>query len=142
MATIKQTASGAAKGTGLTAFVLIGAPLIGFGVPLFWVWVASQLAGTHRQVTVALALFIATGMLVSYWLILLGAGHLRTRLVGEQAVRAKVRRASWNRSFRDEPHGDQRSDPIERLFMVTAIVGFIAFELWFMFFAGSPLDPH
>ena len=138
MSTIRQTA----RGTGLTAFVLLGAPSIGFGVPLFWVWVASELAGNDRQVTVALALFIATGMLVSYWLILLGAGWLRARMVGKDAVRAKVRRDSWNRSFRDEPSGDQKSDPIERLFMVTAIVGFIAFELWFIFLAGSPLDPH
>lgn len=48
---------------------------------------------------------------------------------------------SWNRSFRDEPlrHGEARMDPIERLFVATAVFGIIAFEVWFAFFAGSPL---
>ena len=30
-------------GTGSTALTLIGACLIGFGVPLFWIWLASRL---------------------------------------------------------------------------------------------------
>jgi hypothetical protein len=136
-----EVAMGAVRGAGAAVFVLLCAPLIGFGVPAFWVWVASQLAGSDRDVTAALAIFITTGILVSYWLILLGGALLRIRMVGDDEAQAKVRRMSWNRSFRDEPHrpGDQRSDPIERLFMITAIVGFIAFEIWFMFFAGSPL---
>jgi hypothetical protein len=48
---------------------------------------------------------------------------------------------SWNRSFRDEQHrpGGQRSDPIERVFVITAVVGLVAFQVWFFFFAGSPL---
>ena len=47
-------------------------------------------------------------------------------------------RMSWNRSFRDEPYrpGEQKSDPVERLFVITAVLGFIAFEIWFLFFAG------
>ena len=31
-------------------------------------------------------------------------------------------------------------DPIERVFILTAVVGFIALEVWLVFFAGSPLD--
>ena len=48
---------------------------------------------------------------------------------------------SWNRSFRDEPlHvGDEGSDPVERIFVIVAVLGVIAFEVWFFFFAGSPL---
>jgi hypothetical protein len=139
--TLRLVARGAARGVGATLIVLIGAPLIGFGVPAFWIWVASQLAGSERQVTAALAIFITTGILLSYWLILLGGSLLRVRLVGRDEAQAKVRRMSWNRSFRDEPlrSGDRKSDPIERLFMITAIAGFIAFEIWFAFFAGSPL---
>jgi hypothetical protein len=52
-----------------------------------------------------------------------------------------VRRASWNRSFRDEPitHGKEKLDPVERTFILTAVLGFVAVEVWFIFFAGSPL---
>jgi hypothetical protein len=48
---------------------------------------------------------------------------------------------SWNRSFRDEPlrGADQGTDPIERIFVVVAVLGVVAFEIWFFFFAGSPL---
>jgi hypothetical protein len=34
--------------------------------------------------------------------------------------------------------GQQRSDPVERLFVATAIVSMIAFLVWFAFFAGAP----
>lgn len=63
-------------------------------------------------------------MLGTYWLILLGASEIRTRLVGRDAVRTAAQRASWNRSFRDEPlrPGEHKSDPIERLFMLTAVL--------------------
>jgi hypothetical protein len=34
--------------------------------------------------------------------------------------------------------GDHRSDPIERLFVATAIISMIGFLIWFAFFAGDP----
>ena len=66
---------------------------------------------------------------------------MRKRFVSEEQDPRKVRRMSWNRSFRDEPYrpGEHKSDPVERLFVITAVAGFIAFEIWFLFFAGSPL---
>jgi hypothetical protein len=131
----------AAHSTAEWVMVIVVAPLLGFGVPLFWVWVASKLAGTNGQLTVPLAVFIAVTMLGSYWLILLAASWIRTRIVGEDVVRTAAQRASWNRSFRDEPlrPGDHKADPIERLFMITAVIGFVAFQLWYIFLAGSPL---
>jgi hypothetical protein len=54
--------------------------------------------------------------------------------------RARVTRRSWNRSFSDGPRPeDQQIDPIERLFIVVAVLGIIAFEIWFFFYAGDPL---
>jgi hypothetical protein len=134
-------ARGAAKGLGSTAFGLVAAALIGFGVPLVWVWLASQLAGTERALTPSLAVFITTGILVTYWVVLLAGSRLRSRWVGKEEDRARIRRMSWNRSFRDEPYrpGEHRTDPVERLFVFTAVAGLIAFEIWFFFFAGSPL---
>jgi hypothetical protein len=139
--TIKHTITGAARGTGSAALTVTGAVVIGGGIPLFWVWAASMIAGDDRHVTTALAIFLAVGILVSYWLALLAAGILRDRWVGPQQTKAKLRRMSWNRSFRDEPihHGEEKLDPIERMFILMAVIGFIAFEIWFAFFAGSPL---
>jgi hypothetical protein len=130
-------------GTGSTAFTLIGAVLIGFGVPLFWIWVASQFYDKPGAVNGSVAVFIGTGILVSYWAILLFASWIRARLIGRAAERG-LRRSSWNRSMRDSPFrpGHDRSDPIERLFVATAIISLIGFAIWFAFFAGAPFPTN
>jgi hypothetical protein len=125
--------------TGITG--LIVAIVAAAGIPLVWVWIASQLAGTRRDITPSLALLITTGILVSYWVALVAGSRLRGRWVSDAQQQAKVRRMSWNRSFRDEARhpGDEETDPVERLFVVVGVLGIIGFEIWFFFFAGSPL---
>jgi hypothetical protein len=136
----RRKALGLAKGTGWTLSGLVAVVVIGLGIPLAWIWIASQIAGTKRDLTPSLAILITLGILISYWLVLVAGSWLRGRWVSEAEQQAKVRRMSWNRSFRDEPlQADRESDPIERLFVVLAVVGIIAFEVWFFFFAGSPL---
>jgi hypothetical protein len=128
-------------GTGSTAFVLVGSVLIGFGVPLFWIFIASQFYGKTGAVTGPVAVFIGTGILVSYYGLLLIASWIRARLLAREAgPRRRGARDPWNRSMRDTPHkpGHERSDPVERLFVATAIVSMIAFLIWFAFFAGAP----
>jgi hypothetical protein len=119
---------------------LVMALVVALGIPLVWVWIASQVAGTRRDVTPSLAILITTGILVSYWLALVCGSWLRGRLVGEDTRREQVRRMSWNRSFRDDYRpGQGRTDPVERLFIVVALIAIVLFEIWFFFFAGSPL---
>jgi multisubunit Na+/H+ antiporter MnhC subunit len=127
-------------GTGSTAFTLIGALLIGFGVPLFWIFIASQFYGKTGAVNGPVAVFIGTGILVSYYGLLLIASWIRARLLKREIGRARGPRDPWNRSMRDTPYkpGQERSDPVERLFVATAIVSMIAFLVWFAFFAGAP----
>jgi uncharacterized membrane protein YbhN (UPF0104 family) len=129
----------AAVGTGSTALTLVGACLIGFGVPLFWIYAASTLYGKPGAVNGTVALFIGVGILVTYWGLLVGASYLRARLI-RRAADDRPQRASWNRSMRDSAFrpGDHRSDPIERLFVATAIISMIGFLIWFAFFAGDP----
>jgi hypothetical protein len=135
-----RAAFGLARGTGSLTGVVV-ALAVAIGIPLAWVWIASQLAGTKRELTPPLAILITTGILVSYWLVLLVGSRLRRHWVGESEERTRQRRMSWNRSFRDEPlrAADRESDPIERIFVVVAVIAVIAFEIWFFFFAGSPL---
>jgi hypothetical protein len=127
-------------GTGSTAVTLIGALLIGFGVPLFWIFIASQLYGKTGAVNGPVAVFIGTGILVSYYGLLLIASWIRARLLRREAQGRRGPRDPWNRSMRDTPYrpGQHRSDPVERLFVATAIVSLIAFLIWFAFFAGAP----
>ncbi len=109
-------------------------------IPLGWIWIASKLAGTKRDLTPSLAVLIATGIIVSYWLTLLVGSWIRGRTVDPREERDRVKRRSWNRSFSDGPRPeDQRVDPIERVFIVVGVLAIIAFEIWFFFFAGDPL---
>jgi hypothetical protein len=135
---VKRAATSTLRGTGSTLLTLAGAVVLGFGVPLLWVWVASVAAGGDRTVTTSLALFTAIGVIASYWVLLLIAAWIRGGLLADDEP--KVRRQSWNRSMRDEPFrpGHSKSDPIERIFILAAILGFVAFEIWFALFAGSP----
>ena len=129
-------------GTGSTAFTLVGAIVIGFGGPLFWIFLASQLYGKTGAVTGPVAIFIGTGILVSYYGLLLIASWVRARMISRELERP--RRASWNRSMRDSAWhpGDHRSDPVERLFVATAIISLIGFAVWFAFFAGAPFPTN
>jgi multisubunit Na+/H+ antiporter MnhC subunit len=128
-------------GTGSTAFTLIGAAVIGFGVPLFWIFVASRLYDKTGAVSGPVAVFIFTGIVVSYWGLLLVASWIRARTGAGRAEAQQYNRAAWNRSLRDDryvPGKSRRSDPIERLFVATAIICIIGFVIWFAFFAGTP----
>jgi hypothetical protein len=88
------------------------------------------------------AAFIGTGILVSYYGLLLIASWVRARLLRRQTGQPQrlTGRDPWNRSMRDTPYkpGEHQSDPVERLFVATAIVSLIAFLIWFAFFAGAP----
>ena len=125
-------------GTGSTAFTIVGALLIGFGVPLLWIFLASQFYAKTGAVNGPVAVFIGTGILVSYYGLLLIASWVRARLLKREMGRPA--RDPWNRSMRDTPYkpGEHQSDPVERLFVATAIVSLIAFLVWFAFFAGAP----
>jgi multisubunit Na+/H+ antiporter MnhC subunit len=127
-------------GTGSTAFTLVGAIVIGFGVPLFWIFIASQFYEKTGAVNGPVAAFIGTGILVTYYGLLLIASWVRARLLRRHAEAGRGPRASWNRSMRDTPYrpGQEQSDPVERLFVATAIVSLIGFLIWFAFFAGAP----
>jgi hypothetical protein len=130
-------------GTGSTAFTLLGALLIGFGVPLFWIYIASHVYGKTGAVTGPVAAFIGTGILVSYYGLLLVASWVRGRMLTRQDGPNRER-DPWNRSMRDTPYkpGDHRSDPIERLFIATAVVSLVGFLIWFAFFAGAPFPSN
>ena len=130
-------------GTGSGVLTLVGAVLIGFGIPLFWIYVASSLYGKPGAVTGPVAVFIGTGILVSYWGLLLLASWVRGRMLKTDQQRPTRREATvWNRSMRDSRDRVSDTDPVERLFVVTAIVSIIGFAVWFALFAGAPVPTN
>ena len=132
----ENRATGTLRGIGSTVLTVVAALILGFGVPLFWTWAAST-AGSGSGMNASLWAFAGLGILVTYWLLLLLASRTRGRWGGDAPT---IRRQSWNRSMRDEPFrpGSGKSDPVERIFLLAATLGFVAFFIWFAFFAGSP----
>jgi hypothetical protein len=135
-----------AGGTGRTILIIVGAVLIGLGVPAFWFWVGGQLGDHTPDAYTSPETFAAIlpGMIITYLVVLDVCAWLYNRTLSDEDRRDRpwpVRRASWNRSMRDERYrpGQSRLSSIELMFVLTATGISIAFTIWFFFFAKSPL---
>lgn len=119
---------------------VVGAALVGAGVPLLWVWIGSQIQGARGAtgVETSTVLAMVVGILGTYALLLYIAGWLQGRK--DETLPPPVR-YPWNRSMRDEPYrpGTRRLSPVETSFVLAAIAATIAMMIWFFGFAGSPL---
>jgi hypothetical protein len=121
------------------AFVTVN---IWTGAPLLALWVGSQTAGPSGLSMTAV--FVVVVVLV---VLVLGLVRLLTllndrydRLVGRTAER---RVSPWMRSMRSEreSYAKQRqgATAIERVVVASVAAAVLAFNVWFFFFAGSPL---
>lgn len=124
------------------ALTIVAAAAIGFGVPLAWVWIGSQLQGDNGAsgVNFSVAMAILFGIIASYVLLLYLAGVVMSILSGS-AQTNPGQRAPWMRGMTDS-RPNHRNEPlggVERVFLVTTIIVTFAFFVWFAFIAGSPL---
>jgi hypothetical protein len=126
--------------TGRFLVEIVAAVFVGVGVPLFWLWLGSQIQGARGATTVetTTAAIMIVGILLSYLVILLIAAAIQAR---EQGARRPPTRYPWMRSMRDEPYrpGGDKLSSVEVVFVGTAVVASIAMLIWFFGFAGSPL---
>ncbi len=126
------------------ALTVVAAALIGFGVPLAWVWIGSQMQGDSgaTSVSFSVAMAILFGIIVSYAFLLYLAGVVMSIFdSGEESRGPATARSPWMRGMTDTRQANRREtvNGIERLFIVTTMIVTVAFWLWFAFKAGSPL---
>ena len=114
------------------------------GAPLFAIWVGSKVQGNVNNLSMTalfsvIVVLAGTVFALAYLLTLLNNRY--DDLTGRPAAARQT--SPWLRSMRDEREGDvQRKHGIggvERVVVVCAIAGCLAFEAWFFFFAGSSL---
>ena len=121
---------------------IIAAVVIGFGVPLGWIWIGSQLQGGAgaSSVKFSVAMAILFGIIASYVLLLYLAGIVMARFGGSGERRA-TSDSPWMRGMTDtrQAPGQSSMGGIERVFVITTMLVTVAFWLWFAFEAGSPL---
>ena len=113
------------------------------GAPLFAVWVGSKVQGNRHTISmtalfpvvVVLAMCVFALAFVLTWL-----NNRYDDLTGRPAAARQT--SPWLRSMRDEREGDvQRKygiGGVERVVVICAVAGCLAFEAWFFFFAGAP----
>jgi hypothetical protein len=134
----------AAKKIGLVTASALCAINVWTGAPLFAVWVGSKVQGNLNNLSMT-ALFSVVLVLA---VCVFGLGYLLTwlnvkydELTGRPP--AARRTSPWMRSMRDERAEDvQRKygiSGVERMVVICAVAGVLAFEVWFFFFAGSSL---
>jgi hypothetical protein len=115
------------------AFVT-GVAVLGAGIPLAWVWIASRLSHTFLKLPLLPLFVMVLGLLVTY----MALASVVARFDKERASLGPPR-MSWNRAMSDTRHGGPQLTQWERVFVTTAITVAICFEIWFFLFAGSSL---
>src|SRR4051794_13643523 len=113
---------------------VVGVAVLGAGIPLAWVWIASKLSHTFLKLPLLPLFVMVIGLLITY----MALAALVARFDKERAALGPAR-MSWNRSLGAERNPESKTTQWERVFITTAIVMTFLFEIWFFVFAGSSL---
>ena len=114
------------------------------GSPLLALWIGSRLQGSGPPkmgpVFVVVVTFAALSFTLAWLLSRLGARY--DRVTGQAAQ--VHRHVAWLRSMRGErpqyPGQHVQVTALEQILIVTVVLCILAFEIWFFFLSGSPID--
>jgi hypothetical protein len=108
------------------------AVVFGVGVPLFWVWLASQLQGeAYGGIGMLATAAVIFGPLATYFALVAFVSRFRF----SQREDAEPQRMSWTRS-RDEIRRRARyTTTFEEIVLMAVLIVGLGFEVWFFFFA-------
>lgn len=135
-----------AERVGLIAAMALATLNVFTGAPLLGVWVGAHVVGEDGQITMLAVLCVVTVMFTAAYgmIVLLGwLGVQDDRISGRSAT---VRRHTpWLRSMSGErpanvPGTTARLNALEYVLVGGVVLAVLAFEWWFFFKAGSPLD--
>ena len=125
----------------LIALMALGSVSLWLLMPVFWVWLGSQMQKSS-QPTMGPYLVVIAGIVISAVLISKGLGAA-DRASGRLMTQGQMgrRRLPWNRSMRGERDQDARQ-PVTVLTTVMVVsvgAAMFCFGVWFFLFAGSSL---
>lgn len=128
----------------LVGGMVVGAVNVWTGVPLLGLWVGSRFVSTNGISMLAVLMIVLT-MASATWIVLRVLAVLDARLRHLTGRDLTVsRHLPWLRSMRGErPHDAETGlglGPLDYVMVTVVVVAVIAFEIWFMFLSGSPLD--
>lgn len=129
---------------GLTAVMTVVAVNVWTGSPMAALWIGSQMQGAGppkmSSVAVVVVAMAAFSFVLVRLLTLLGSYHDRLTGLSPQ-VQAH---APWLRSMRGErplyPGERVEITALEKILVAMVVIAVLAFEVWFLFYSGSPFD--
>lgn len=125
---------------GLIALMAIGSIALWIAVPIFWLWLGSQMQSNTQETGFGPYLVVLVGIAVSVALLAKGLAALNRaykRLAGEDAV-VRVR-MPWHRSMRGEEDSRPPRSVLDVVMVISVSLAATAMAIWFFFFAGSSL---
>jgi hypothetical protein len=124
-----------AKAAWVLAAAAAAAIVFGIGVPLFWVWVASELQNAGDQgIGMLAAAVVILGPLASYFALVALMGRFRF----SQRPDAEPQRMAWTRSRAEIRQRAKYTTTFEEIVLTAVFIVGIGFEVWFFFFARCP----
>jgi hypothetical protein len=114
------------------------------GAPLLAIWIGSKVQGSLNNLSMIAVFSVVVVLAATVFLLALLLTWLNVKydeLTGRPVVARQT--SPWLRSMRDERGDDTQRKygigGIERVVIICAVAGVLAFEAWFFFFAGSSL---
>ena len=143
-------APGVAKrsATGAAAFVVVAVMILAaFSlwtvIPVGWLWIGSHVSDTQAP-SGGPYMVTFVGILVSILVIVWVLGrlnHVYVRLTGGAEI-ARLGRAAWLKSMRDERASGHRTTVLEAIILTSVILAAIAATVLFLFYSGNPLPSY
>jgi hypothetical protein len=135
------TARGASKlaAIGLVALMALGSVALWVGIPLGWIYLASQLTNSS-QPSLGPYVLIIIGIPASMVVMgkLLGRLNALFGRITETTPHVNIR-LPWLRSMSGEREVHYPFTVLDLVMVVSVAIALVAMGVWFFFFAGSPL---
>jgi hypothetical protein len=125
------------KATWVLAAAVACAVIFGVGVPLLWIWLASQVQpadqGADQGVGMLAATLVIVGPLASYIGLVVFASRFRFSQPAD--ARHEPQRMAWNRSRDEIRQRARHTTTFEQIVLVAILIVGVGFEVWYFGFA-------
>jgi len=123
------------KAIWVSVAAVVCAAVFGVGVPLLWVWLASQVQPTVGEGTSMLAAtLVILGPLATYIALVVFASRFRF----SQRPDSEPQRMAWTRSRDEIRQRASYTTTFEEIVLTAILIVGLGFEGWFFFFAHCP----
>jgi hypothetical protein len=123
----------------LVLMMAVGSVILWIGIPVGWIWVASQTVKTS-QPSLGPYLLVLFAVPISMWVwgkLLFRMNGVYSRLTGQTyQVRAQL---PWHKSMRGERDSGRPTTVLDIVMVVSVSIALTAFGIWFFTSAGSPI---